>query len=303
MERRNFIKNSIGAGIAIGFGLKTGIAGNLSKIKKDTYDMVAIKGGEAEDMFEKGIASLGGMKSFVKPNQTVVIKPNIAWDTPPENGANTNPKLVYQIVKQCYDAGAKKVYVFDNTCNNWQKCYKNSGIEDAVKKAGGLIVTGKDGGMYQEVELKNAKKLYKTKIHELILSSDVFINVPVLKDHSSTTVSCAMKNLMGIVWDRNYYHKNGLSQCIADCPTYRKPDLNIVDAYRVMKTNGPRGISPDNCITMKAQLISTDIIAIDTAAVQLFGMNPVDISYLSKGQSNGLGTMDLKSLNINRLSI
>jgi len=301
MERRNFIKKSIGVSIAMGFGINNGIAGNLSK--RNTYDMVAIKGGEAEEMFKKGIASLGGMKSFVKKNQTVVIKPNIGWDTSPEKGADTNPKLVYQIVKQCYEAGAKKVYVFDNTCNNWQKCYKNSGIEDAVKNAGGLMVTGKDEGLYQEVELKNTKILSKAKIHELILSSDVFINVPVLKNHSSTTVSCAMKNLMGTVWDRGFFHKNGLSQCIAEWPTYRKPDLNIVDAYRVMKTNGPRGISPDDCITMKAQLISTDIIAVDTAAVQLFGMNPADITYLSKGQSNGLGTMDLKSLNINRLSI
>jgi len=303
MERRNFIKKSIGAGIAIGVGLNTGIAGNLSEINRNAYDLVAIKGGEAEDMFKKGIASLGGMKSFVKPNQTVVVKPNIGWDTSPEKGADTNPNLIYEIIKHCYDAGAKKVYVFDNTCNNWQKCYKNSGIEDAVKNAGGVIVTGKDEGMYQEVELKNAKILSKTKLHELILSSDVFINVPVLKNHSSTTVSCAMKNLMGTIWDRKFFHKNGLSQCIADCPTYRKPDLNIVDAYRVMKTNGPRGISPNDCITMKAQLISTDIVAVDTAAVKLFGINPEDITYLSKGQSNGLGTMDLKSLNIYRISI
>jgi len=54
---------------------------------------------------------------------------------------------------------------------------------------------------------------------------------------------------------------------------------------------------------MKAQLISTDIIAIDTAAVGLYGIKPSDISYLAKGQENGLGTMNLKKLNINRLSI
>ena len=80
------------------------------------YDMVAIKGGEAADMFDKGIASLGGMKQFVKPNQTVVIKPNIGWDSAPERAANTNPELVARIVEQCKQAGAKTVYVFDNTC-------------------------------------------------------------------------------------------------------------------------------------------------------------------------------------------
>ena len=64
----------------------------------------------------KGIASLGGMKQFVKPNQTVVIKPNIGWDSAPERAANTNPELVARIVEQCKRAGAKTVYVFDNTC-------------------------------------------------------------------------------------------------------------------------------------------------------------------------------------------
>ncbi len=306
MKRRDFISKSIGAGLLAGAGLHSSVWGSVisgATGEASPYDMVAIRGGEADSMFEKAIASLGGMKAFVKQNQTVVIKPNIGWDSIPEKGADTNPRLIYKIVQHCFQAGAKSVYVFDNPCDNWQKCYTNSGIEKAVKDAGGQIVTGKSEGMYQDVDLKGAKILKNAKVHELILSSDVFINVPVLKNHSSTSVSIAMKNLMGAVWDRGFWHRNDLSQCIADFPSYRKPDLNIVDAYRVMKKNGPRGVSPEDTVIMKAQLISKDIVAIDTAAAKLFGIDPASVAHIVKGQEMGLGTMNLDSLNINRLTV
>ncbi len=307
MKRRDFIYRGIGAGLVTGMGFHSYLFGSVTPGKGfkpiSPYDMVAVRGGEAEVMFEKAIAWLGGMKAFVKPNQTVVVKPNIGWDSVPEKGADTNPKLVAKIIEHCLQAGAKDVYVFDNTCDNWQKCYANSGIEKAVKDAGGKIVTGKSESMYQEVELKNAKSLKKAKVHELILSCDVFINVPVLKHHHSTTVTAAMKNMMGVVWDRGYWHRNDLPQCIADFPTFRKPDLNILDAYRVMKKNGPRGVSIEDTVTMKAQLISTDIVATDTAAIKLFGAEPSSIAYMGKAVELGLGTMDLDKLNINRLTV
>ncbi len=307
MKRRDFIYKGIGAGLLTSVGFHSELLGSVLPGKAlgpaSPYDMVAIRGGEAEVMFEKAIASLGGMKAFVKPNQTVVIKPNIGWDSVPEKAADTNPKLVAKIVEHCLRAGAKEVYVFDNTCDNWQKCYTNSGIEKAVKDAGGKIVTGKSESMYQEVQLTKAKSLKTTKVHELVLSCDVFINVPVLKHHHSTTVTAAMKNMMGVVWDRGYWHRSDLPQCIADFPTFRKPDLNILDAYRVMKKNGPRGVSIEDTITLKAQLISTDIVAVDAAAIKLFGVEPSSIAYMGKAVELGLGTMDLDSLNINRLTI
>ena len=270
MERRDFIIKSVGAGFLAGIGMSANVFGkttnklNFGDPSTDVpYDLVAVKGGEAEAMFDLAIASLGGMSKFVKRNQTVVIKPNIGWDKAPEYAANTNPKLVGRIVEHCFRAGAKSVYVFDNTCDNWQKCYANSGIEKAVKDAGGKLVTGNSESMYQQVALPKGKRLKNTKIHELILSSDVFINVPVLKSHGGATLTMSMKNLMGIVWDREYWHNNDLHQCIADFPTYRKPDLNVIDAYRVMMKHGPRAGGLEDVNTMKAQIISRDIILAD----------------------------------------
>jgi uncharacterized protein (DUF362 family) len=307
IERRDFLKNSMFAGLATGAGLAMGsfdnVWGNVASDFSNPFDMVAVKGGEAEAMFEKAIASLGGMKAFVKKNQTVVVKPNIGWDVVPEKAANTNPKLVAKIVEHCLQAGAKDVYVFDNTCDNWQKCYTNSGIEKAVKDAGGKIVSGKSESYYHQVQVPKGVKLKEAKVHELIINSDVFINVPVLKCHGGATLTVSMKNLMGVVWDRGFWHKTDLHQCIADFATYRKPDLNIVDAYRVMKKNGPRGVSVEDIVTMKAQIISKDMVAADAAATKLYGLDPKNIGFITQAEKLGVGTSNLEKLNINRIKV
>lgn len=301
MDRRKFLKASLLTSSAIAFGNYSNVYPFISSSGSSNYDLVAIKGGEPEAMFDKAIASLGGMKNFVKKNQKVVIKPNIGWDVAPELAANTNPKLVARIIKHCFDAGAKDVYVFDHTCDNWNRCYTNSGIEKAVKDAGGKIVSGGSESYYHKVEVKKGKRLTNSKVHELILESDVFINVPILKHHSSGRLTAGMKNLMGAVWDRGYWHQNDLHQCIADFATFKKPDLNIVDAYLVMKKNGPRGVSKDDLLTLKSQIISTDILAADTAAAKLFGIDIADVPYINYADELKVGKKDLSKLNINRI--
>ena len=304
MRRREFISKSIKAGLVTGAALSVGSYSNVfpSTLFPFTgdYDLAAIKGGEPDVMFDEAIKAFGGMSKFVKKGQTVVLKPNIGWDVVPERAGNTNPLLITRIIKHCFDAGAKDVYVFDHTCDNWNKCYSNSGIERAVKDAKGKIVSGASESYYQDVTVKQGKKLKKAKVHELILESDVFINIPILKHHSSSDLTIGMKNLMGIVWDRGYWHSNNLHQCISDFASFRKPDLTVVDAYYVMKKNGPRGVSKDDVLTMKSQIISTDIVAADAAAAKLFGSDPNKIDYIRIADEMKIGTMDLDKLSIYR---
>lgn len=308
MDRRKFIKRGFTAGVvttsAIAFGNYSHLFAYTYKSLFDKpFDLVAIKGGEPDTMFDKGIQSLGGMKTFIKKGQTVVVKPNIGWDAIPERAANTNPILIKRIIQHCFEAGAKDVYVFDHTCDNWKRCYSNSGIESAVKDAGGKVVSGESESYYQQVSVKNGKKLTTAKVHELILESDVFINVPILKHHGGADLTISMKNLMGNVWDRGYWHRNDLHQCIADFATYRKPDLNIVDAYFVMKRNGPKGVSKEDVLTLKSQIISTDIVAADAAAAKLFNSEPDEIGYIRIAHEMKLGNKNLDQLNINRIKL
>jgi uncharacterized protein (DUF362 family) len=308
MDRKEFFKKSIYAAMAAGTLPVLGkyaeaFAGMPMPASASPYDLVAVKGGEPDVMFDKAIEAMGGMKKFVPKGSKVVLKPNIGWDVPPDRGANTNPKLVAQIIKHCYAAGAKQVTVFDHTCDDWKSTYSNSGIERAAKDAGARVVPGNTESYYQKVTVPNTSKLPNAKVHELILDADVFINVPILKNHGSSKMTICMKNLMGIVWDRGEWHRNDLHQCIADFAAFKKPTLNVVDAYTVMKKNGPRGVSAEDVVTMKSLLVSTDIVAADAAGTKLFGWEPTDIRYIKIAAEKKLGRMDLAQLNIKRITV
>jgi uncharacterized protein (DUF362 family) len=310
MKRRDFLKTSVVAGAALSLnfdGLQAALSSNTMAVEA-TPELVAVMGGEPQAMLGKALETLGGLGSYVKKGQKVVIKPNIGWDRTPDLAGNTNPELIKALVKGCLDAGASKVTVFDNTCDNWQKCYQSSGIAEAVKAAGGLIVPGNDEKYYKEVALPKGVKLKSAKIHEALLEADVWFNVPILKNHGGAKLSCAMKNYMGIVWDRRFFHSNNLQQCIADICTWdKKPALNIVDAYRMMHQNGPQGKSAADVATIKSLIASTNIVAIDTAALGLFNqVKKLEINavgHIGLGERLNLGTTDLDKVTIKRIRV
>ena len=309
MERRNFIKTAILGGVAGAVQLKSNnlFAGEKMSVSASN-DLVAVMGGEPGEMYKKGIAAMGGISKFVKKGQKVVVKPNIGWDKRPEFAANTNPELIGEIVKDCFAAGAAEVIVFDHTCDEWQSCYKNSGIEAAAKAAGAKLGFAHDEKYYKTVPLPMGVRLKEVKIHESIIDCDVWINVPVLKNHGGARMTIAMKNYMGIVWDRRFWHSNDLQQCIADCTTYPKmPVLNIVDAYRIMTQNGPKGKSIEDVQNPKALFISADIVAVDTAAVRFFNqfreMKLEEVSHIGIAEKMKIGTTDIDKLKVERIKI
>ena len=302
MLRRDFLKGIAFTALAAGL-LKRLPLGAAVK-EGESCDLVAVRGKDPGDMFDLAIAALGGMGAFVKKGQSVLVKPNIGWNSEPEKGADTNPQLVGRIVKRALEAGASKVIVFDHTCDSdWASCYKRSGIREAVEKAGGVMVTGNDKNAYRQVEIKGAKVMKQALVHPALLDADVVINVPVLKNHGGATMTCAMKNYMGVVWDRRWMHKNSLEQSIADSVLIRKPDLNVVDAYLVMTHGGPTGRSArSRSVKMKSLLASREILAIDTASAKLLGVTmPANRNYLEKGAELKLGESDLKKLKIKRI--
>ena len=304
MKRRVFLQKTAGlvAGTALGL---SGLPDSYGKpVSASKYNLVALMGGEPDTMFDMGIAELGGMESFVSKGQKVLVKPNIGWDVAPELAGNTNPLLVKRIIEHCFKAGAKEVYVFDNSCDNSVDCYKTSGIESAVKLAGGKMAPSNSEKYYQQIEIPGAVRLKTTKVHELLLETDVFINVPILKHHSSTYMTACLKNMMGMVWDRSFFHANNLNQCIADYALYhKKPVLNVVDCYNVMMKNGPRGVSKADLVQMKSQIISTDWVAADAASAKMMGIDVEKVDYIKLAHEMGVGNMNLESLEIGRIRL
>jgi uncharacterized protein (DUF362 family) len=256
------------------------------------------------ELTKRAIAALGGIERFVKPGADVIIKPNICHAYHgPEYATTTNPQVVAAIVTLCLGAGAKRVRVMDLPFGGTpQSAYNVSGIEAAVTAAGGQMEVMKSM-RYREVEIPQGRVLKKWKVYGDILDADTVINVPIAKNHGSATLTLSMKNLMGVVENRNGMHSRGLHQSIADLNTVVRPQLTIIDANRILLRNGPTGGNLDDVKQTDTVIASADPVAADSYAATLFGLTGNDIDYIRFGAEMGLGQMDLGAIKIAEIAV
>ncbi len=248
----------------------------------------------AARLAESAISALGGMGRFVGKGDSVWVKPNMAWNRPPELAATTNPDVVAALVRLAYEAGAKKVRVGDNTCHNAKQCYVTTRIEAAAEAAGAEVVY-LDENRFRRVSL-GGKRLSEWELCPELVESDLVINVPIAKHHGLSRATLAMKNYMGVVGGkRNTWHQD-LATCLCDITAYMKPRLVVLDAVRVLTANGPQGGNPSDVKRLDTVAAGTDIVAIDAFGAELLGHEPADLETIRKGMEAGLGTMDYRSL-------
>jgi uncharacterized protein (DUF362 family) len=302
MKRRDFIK-SLAAGAAVA-ACSVGGPGAALAQEAQYPDLVGVRGSGLTSMFDRALEALGGLGRFVKKGQTVVVKPNMGWAVGPEANANTNPELVAHIVSNALNLGARKVIVFDNTCDNWSAAYRDSGLEAAAKAAGATVAPAHEAGYFQEVQLPAGQYLSEAAFHEAYMEADAVINVPVLKHHGGARMTAAMKNLMGVVWSRMPLHRHGIDESLPDLLLFKKPVLNVVEAARVMISGGPRGHGDSRYLSSQMLLASPDPVAVDAACASVMASAGLPVPrYMELASQRGLGVSDLASLNIQRLSV
>jgi uncharacterized protein (DUF362 family) len=270
-------------------------------------DLIIAKNGSPSQLLEAAMAPLGGMGRFVKKGQRVVIKANIAWARTPEQACTNNPELLSALIKMCYEAGANRVAVWDHTCDNYQFTFSRSGLKETAQKAGADIFSGHGRNVYKQVEVPKGKKLKTAEVLKDVLESDVFINFPLPKHHFATELTLGLKNLIGIVWDMEQLHKIDLHQCIADINTLRRPDLVVMDAIRILTTNGPKG--PGKTEDIGEVIASTDIVAADAYAATFFKhpktgkpFKPAEIKFVKNAYELGLGEIDLSRIRVKKVN-
>ncbi|HEO70616.1 MAG TPA: DUF362 domain-containing protein [Candidatus Hydrogenedentes bacterium] len=311
-SRREFLKRSAACAATASAWTTLGAAETESK----PLDMVIVRanggqGGPIEDneavdkyarsMTQEAIKALGGMGRFVNKGDTVWIKPNIAWDRSPEQAANTNPALVAMLVELCLAAGAKKVKVGDNTCNEARKTYPRSGIEAAAKAAGAEMVYI-DESRFKDYDV-GGERVRKWPVYPEIVESDLVINCPIVKDHSLTKLTACMKNYMGVVGGkRGLWHQN-MGTCLTDITKFMKPRLCVLDATRILTAHGPTGGSLADVKRLDTVAAGTDIVALDAFAAELRGVAPADIESIVAGQAAGLGTVDYRNLALKEMDV
>lgn len=256
---------------------------------------------EARRLTREAVNGLGGMGRFISRGDVVWVKPNIGWNRQPEQAATTNPEVVATVVSLCYEAGAKKVIVSDNSCNAASASFARSGIQQAAQKAGAdcFIL---DDRRFRKSSV-NGKVLKSWDIYGDVLGVNKLINVPIVKHHGLCKATLGMKNLMGIVGgERNRFHQD-LNNTLVDLATFFKPTLVVMDAVRVLTANGPVGGNLADVKRRDTVAAGTDQVAIDAFGSTLLGLKPQEIGYVVEAHARKLGTMDFESLRPRRVEV
>ena len=305
ITRRAFIGKSVSAGAALTFA--AGFPVGARAFAETGFD-IAVARGDMARAVRAAVDTLGGISRFVSAGQRVVLKPNMSFPNPPEWGSTTHPVVVRTLAEMCLEAGARRVAVIDHPLRRPEVCLRRSGIAAACEGLSNVnVVALSEQKFYTRVSIPNGVELHEVEIARDIQQSDVLINVPVAKSHMATGVSLSMKNLMGLIWDREYFHQYiDVNQGVADLSTILQPDLIVVDATRPMTTAGPGG--PGKVVQLDTIVAGTDPVAVDAYTVPLapwYGQEFTgnNVKYIQAASALGLGEIDLTKLSIKEIEV
>ena len=259
--------------------------------------LTVVQGGEPRALVQRALEDLGGIRRFVGRQDVVVINPNIAWDRTPEQAANTNPEVVAEVVRQCWQAGAKRVIVTDVSCNEPRRCFQRSGIQAAAHAEGAEVILP-DPELFREVDLGGVV-LKSWPVFTPFLEADKIINLPIAKHHVLTGATLGMKNWYGILGgERNRLHQQ-IHQSLCDLASFMLPTVTIMDCYRILLRNGPTGGNLEDVALKKTVVAGTDPVALDAwVAKAYWNLDPAKMPYLEMAAARGLGTVDFDKLQV-----
>jgi len=257
--------------------------------------MAIIQGDDPAQLARQAIVELGGIRRFVSRSDVVVVKPNIGWDRTPEQAANTNPLVVAEIVRQCWDAGAKRVIVTDVSCNDPRRCFQRSGIAEAAQRENAEVILP-DPARFKEVDVQG-EILRAWPILDSFLNADKIINIAIAKHHSLTGATLGMKNWYGILGGPRHQLHQKINESLADLADFMRPTLTILDCYRILMRNGPTGGNLEDVALKKTLLAGTDPVALDAYVAKAYWNLEVDaLPYLKMAAGRGLGTYQFEKV-------
>lgn len=266
----------------------------LKGLSAEEFKTAAVK------LTEKAIEGVGGLKRFISRGSVVWIKPNIGWDRTPEQAANTNPDVVATLVRLAFEAGAKTVKVGDNPCDLAEKTYVNSGIPAAAKAMGAEVLM-LDRTRFRETAI-NGERVKSIPIFPAIMECDLVINVPVAKHHRLSTGTLCMKNYMGVIENRRFFHQD-IPTCLVDITRFMKPKITVLDAVRVLMDHGPKGGDLADVEVRGTVAAGVDIVALDALGAELIGRKVDEVGSVAAGEKAGLGKADYRALALEEITI
>jgi uncharacterized protein (DUF362 family) len=259
--------------------------------------MSIVRGEDRVATLRLAVKSLGGIETFIKKGDRVLLKVNAAFASPAILSATTHPSIITEMAQLCFQAGATSVVITDNPINDPVSCFNLAGIADAARSAGAKVVLPSDD-QFSPVTVNDAKLIRNWPVlYEPFADINKVIGMAPLKDHNRSGASMIMKNWYGLLGGRrNIFHQD-IHSIIMELGMMVKPSLVILDATTTMMTNGPTGGSLSDLKNTNTMIVSTDQVAADAFGASLLGRSLDKLPFIGKAEAAGIGTADYLKLN------
>ncbi|QNB48092.1 DUF362 domain-containing protein [Thermanaerosceptrum fracticalcis] len=245
----------------------------------------------------RAIDLLGGINSFIKKGERVLIKPNVTEDHPADRGTTTDPYIVEALVGLCRQAGAGEIIIGEGAGvgKDSLECMEKTGWFMFTEKGIRLVDLNKEEKV--KISIPNGLVFKELKIAKLALEVDAIINVPVLKTHVATLITCCLKNMKGVIpyESKKAMHFHGLHEGIVDLNTVIKPRLNVVDALVAQEGLGPVSGTP---LPLGMIMAGADAAAVDTVGAHIMGVEVREVRHLVLAGEKGVGCNQLKEIKV-----
>ena len=250
------------------------------------------QGTDRAQTVRQALQAVGGIDTFVKTGDRVLLKVNAAFASPPALSATSHPQLVAEVTRLCLKAGAIEVIVTDNPINDPASCFALTGIARAAESAGGRVMLPAER-FFRPITLPGARLIRNWPLlFEPFKSVNKLIGLAPVKDHHRSGASMTMKNWYGLLGGRRNIFHQYINTIIKELALMVKPTLVILDGTTSMVTNGPTGGSLSDLKETRAMIVSTDQVAADAYGASLIGKTTGDLPYIGMAAAAGAGTAD-----------
>jgi uncharacterized protein (DUF362 family) len=341
LSRRDFIKLAVGSTVALsalGSGCFRGAQGPRSGIPNPFMQggkplVVSVKGTDPERMLRAALKAMGGLNDVLAGGKEALIKPNFIFRQP--YPITTDPEMIFLVARLLREAGASGVEVFDAPGTYLVGTERESFDFNNIVRRGqeqGIAVTVGDAGRRREY-VKTTKAGWRAYpeiiVHKKVHQAPLIVNMPCLKRHHSSFLTCALKNQFGAIygaqrWDSHirgegiqkgikgaaartkapFRDETHFMTALAEFADAVRPELSIVDARSILTKGGPTRGKGEIKEGVNRIILSGDMVALDTYCSHI--MEQYDetytiemiIPYLRVAERLGLGTMDLKKATV-----
>ncbi len=255
-----------------------------------------VRGPDRAQTLGRGLDALGGIGRFITKGDTVLIKVNAAFASPPSLGATSHPELVVALVAQCKQAGAGRVLITDNPIHNPESCFELAGLAEAARQSGAKILLPTEN-LFASVSLAGGRLIQNWPVLAKAFDGvNKVLAVAPIKDHHRAGASMILKNWYGLLGGRRSVFHQDINSIIAELSMLIRPTLCILDGTTAMLTNGPTGGSMADLAATNTMIVSTDPVAADAAGLSVLGRAPEEVPYLLAAQAMGAGTVNYQGL-------